>query len=290
VKAVGPEVHQGQTLRLAAWEIIIWSVLFFYIVSPFHPYLWSIFPGMHEGFRAATVEFFGTELYFLNYTMLAALVLSLLAVAFRAWQARAVSGVPVMAILFATLFASLYLLDFFVSRAPVYPYAKLSIVLLPLVIWLFVLLFADQQSALRLLKVTALFIVIQSIYGITYYVTGTEQFYTPRFGARTGGTLESPNSLYPVALMGVPSCGAWRGVPARTGRQGCGTQAWELLSCFDIDLHSNGLACSGSHLALARLSSALWHFHHSSQAYRCASQYRASYRNGLRQDKRELPR
>jgi O-antigen ligase len=204
VKAVGPEVHQGQTLRLAAWEIIIWSVLFFYIVSPFHPYLWSIFPGMHEGFRAATVEFFGTELYFLNYTMLAALVLSLLAVAFRAWQARAVSGVPVMAILFATLFASLYLLDFFLSRAPVYPYAKLSIVLLPLVIWLFVLLFADQQSALRLLKVTALFIVIQSIYGITYYVTGAEQFYTPRFGARTGGTLESPNSLYPVALMGVP--------------------------------------------------------------------------------------
>ncbi|MEJ5253645.1 MAG: O-antigen ligase family protein, partial [Armatimonadota bacterium] len=204
MRAVNRCILKARTLRLTGWEIVIYLVLFIYIVSPFHPHLWYVFPGIHQGFRTATVDFFGNDLYFLNYVILAVLVLSLLLLVYYRMLKRSSRGGPYVVFLFSALFALMYLLDFFLSRAPVYEYATLSILLLPLIIWLFILLIADQQTALRLLKATALFVAIQSVYGIVYYATGTEQFYTPRFGARTAGTLESPNNLYVVALMGVP--------------------------------------------------------------------------------------
>ncbi|GIV16644.1 MAG: hypothetical protein KatS3mg022_2079 [Armatimonadota bacterium] len=204
MRAAVYRIIKEHILRLTCWEVVLYFVLFLYVVSPFHPYLWYVFPGIHEGFRVATVEFFGTELYFLNYTILAALILSLFVLTCCGRQQYPIWGSPRMALLSHMLFASLYFHDFFLSRAPFYEYAILSIVILPPVVWLSVLLFADQIKALRLIKTTALFITIQSMYGVAYYMTGTEQFYTPQFGARTAGTLESPNNLYPLALMGVP--------------------------------------------------------------------------------------
>lgn len=204
MRSLTSQVLEWRNWRLTWWEVVLYPVLFLYIVSPSHPYLWYIFPGVQEGFRTATIGFFGTELYFLNDMLLTILIFSILLLAFRHMQGDIVLAPPYVVYLFSALFASMYSLDIFLSRAPVYEYATLSVVFLPLVIWLFVLFSANSLSALRLLKATALFVALQGVYGVLYYATGREQFYTPHFGARTGGTLETPNNLYVVALMGVP--------------------------------------------------------------------------------------
>jgi len=73
--------------------------------------------------------------------------------------------------------------------------------------FLIIILFFNSQMALRLTKLLVVAIGIQSLYGVIYYVLGINQFVTPEFGQRTGGTFEGfgrTNAFYPLCLLGIP--------------------------------------------------------------------------------------
>ncbi|GIV21585.1 MAG: hypothetical protein KatS3mg023_3336 [Armatimonadota bacterium] len=72
------------------------------------------------------------------------------------------------------------------------------------VVFLLVILLPPTRAPVLLSKGIAVAIGAQAVYAIAYHLLDIRQFHTPHFGARTGGTLGTPNQLYPVAMMGVP--------------------------------------------------------------------------------------
>jgi len=105
-----------------------------------------------------------------------------------------------------SLFLGLYLLDFFTSTTHQFPYGE-SLWIFAIAASFFLLVwFMNSQRDLLLLLVKLLVFIIteQCIYAIVYYALAYEQFYTPHFGNRTGGTFYNPGCLYPLCLIGLP--------------------------------------------------------------------------------------
>ncbi|MGC8785730.1 MAG: hypothetical protein ACP5RN_15275, partial [Armatimonadota bacterium] len=72
------------------------------------------------------------------------------------------------------------------------------------VVFLLVILLPSARAPVLLSKGITVAIGAQAVYAIAYHLLDIRQFHTPHFGARTGGTLGTPNHLYPVLIMGVP--------------------------------------------------------------------------------------
>lgn len=105
------------------------------------------------------------------------------------------------------LFSGLYLLDFFTSTTHPLPFHSCWWAFFVFSTFFVVVLFFDSRMALRLTKLLVIAIGIQSLYAIIYYVLDINQFMTPEFGKRTGGTFEGfgrTNTFYPLCLLGIP--------------------------------------------------------------------------------------
>lgn len=103
-----------------------------------------------------------------------------------------------------SLFLGLYLLDFFASTTHLFPYGE-SLWMFAIAASFFLPVYSmNGQRDLILVKLLVFVIAEQCLYAIVYYVLAYEQFYTPHFGNRTGGTFYNPGCLYPLCLIGLP--------------------------------------------------------------------------------------
>lgn len=105
-------------------------------------------------------------------------------------------------------FACLYLLDFFVSSVTSFEFQSRCWPYYVFISFFIVVLYLNSRQAIRLVQFVALLTGIQGMCAIFFYVTKIHQYYTPHFGNRTEGTFVSPNTLYPLCLLGVPLCTA----------------------------------------------------------------------------------
>ncbi len=116
-----------------------------------------------------------------------------------------------------TLFSCLYPLDFFISTASPFIFVKSWWPFFALAAFFFVALYFNRMQAIRMVHMVALVTGIQACCAIYFYFTGQHQYYTPHFGNRTNGTFASPNTLYPLCLLGAPLCLAVAGSQKRRG-------------------------------------------------------------------------
>lgn len=102
-----------------------------------------------------------------------------------------------------SIFALLYLLNFFIATGEIFPFrGSLWIYMLS---FFFLILFfvSDKKVLVMLIKLLVVIIGIQCLYAIVYYMLDINQFYTPHFGRRSGGTVGLAD-LYPLCLVGLP--------------------------------------------------------------------------------------
>jgi len=107
-----------------------------------------------------------------------------------------------------TLFASRYLFDFFLSTAQPFSFETCVWPFFVVAAFFIVVLYLNRTQTLRLVQCVAMITGVQACYAIGYYFTGQHQFVTPHFGNRTEGTFVSPNTLYPLCLLGTLLCAA----------------------------------------------------------------------------------
>ena len=117
------------------------------------------------------------------------------------------------------LFASLYPLDFFLSTASPFDFRMCWWPFFVISAFFIVVLYLNRTQTLRIVQIVALVTGIQGICAIYFYLTGQHQFHTPYFGNRTDGTFSSPNTLYPLCLLGAPLCIALAEAQKHRGRR-----------------------------------------------------------------------
>lgn len=104
------------------------------------------------------------------------------------------------------LWGILYLTDWLHTTRNLYDYGDTWWLGYGWMVFLAVVLLPTARLPALLTKGIALAIGAQAVYAIAYHMLDIRQFQTPHFGARTGGTVGTPNQLYPVVMMGVPLC------------------------------------------------------------------------------------
>jgi O-antigen ligase len=104
------------------------------------------------------------------------------------------------------LWYAVYLTDWLHSGRIPYSYDDTWWIGYPLSVFLFAMLMVEHRSLPFLAKGIGVAVAVQATYAIGYHWLDIRQFHTPHFGARTGGTLGTPNHLYPVLLLGIPLC------------------------------------------------------------------------------------
>jgi O-antigen ligase len=165
-------------------------------------------------------------LYVLGYALFVWLLLLWAAArsVFRLW-ALPVDRLMVAVVLLGLVYAS----DWLLSTQEPYNYASVWWLPYGFALFLAIVLLQAEQATQRLAIVLAVAIGIQALYGVAYYWMGIEQFHTPNFGQRTGGTLRNPNPFYPVVLMGF-----WLAVGLGAGTRGWLRVFWLMLAfaCF----------------------------------------------------------
>lgn len=107
-------------------------------------------------------------------------------------------------ILCVVLLTAVFLSDFVFNTADAYPYDEVQWFTWAFAAFFLIALLANPSQAVTVLKCLLIILAIQSLYGITYHFSGIEQFQTPRFGNRTGGTFGDPNQFYPLCLLTIP--------------------------------------------------------------------------------------
>jgi O-antigen ligase len=105
-----------------------------------------------------------------------------------------------------TLFACRYLLDFFLSATQPFSFETCVWPFFVFAAFFIVVIYLNRAQALRLVYCIAIITGVQAVYAICSYLTGQHQYFTPHFGNRTEGTFDSPNTLYPLCLLGAPLC------------------------------------------------------------------------------------
>jgi hypothetical protein len=111
-----------------------------------------------------------------------------------------------------TLFACLYPLDFFFSTALPFDFRMCWWPFFVIAAFFIVVLYLNQTQSVRIVYTVAFVTGVQALCAIYFYIKGQHQYVTPHFGNRTDGTFASPNTLYPLCLLGGPLCGT-RGSP-----------------------------------------------------------------------------
>lgn len=102
------------------------------------------------------------------------------------------------------LLIGVYLLDPWVSTVSNYSWTAISWVFPISILFFLILVLRDDKIVQHLLKVISVAIIIECIYAIVYHLIGIHQFYTPRFGLRTRGTLGNPIYLGVLVMAGLP--------------------------------------------------------------------------------------
>jgi O-antigen ligase len=108
-------------------------------------------------------------------------------------------------IFFMVLLTGVFLLDFVFNTADAYPYDEVQWFTWAFASFFLIVLLANSVQAAIILKCLLVILAVQSLYGVSFYFSGVDQFYTPRFGNRTGGTFGDPNQFYPLCLLTIPA-------------------------------------------------------------------------------------
>ncbi|MCW5935006.1 MAG: transglycosylase domain-containing protein [Fimbriimonadia bacterium] len=135
-----------------------------------------------------------------------------------------------IAIFFTVSFFSLYLIDFLASTREHYEFVLVNWAVYTFIMFLSLLFIQNRNAVFTIVKVIAFAIGVQALYAIIFYIQGINQFETPHFGHRTGGTLGTPNQLYPLVMIGVPLTIAIAWGQENRFRKGF----WLFLACLTI--------------------------------------------------------
>lgn len=203
------EISEQKKTFPSAWEMLLWAFLILLLAphtvgsAPLEWLLQRVWDGLYEvGILGALsdVPYYSILYAFGAGWLIFVMVLCLIAHGTQFRWSPSVQRVQVAVFLLGLV----YLWDFFTSTADPFSYEETFWVFYPFIVFFTILLLADRSQSIRLVNILLFILGLQSIYAIFYYCTDFQQFYTPLFGNRTGGTFGNPNILYPLCLMGVP--------------------------------------------------------------------------------------